>query len=635
MGEQAAGPSPTGDSGALAGTPPGIKLAGLLHAAAGPGERYASWSDDCTVLAAGRWDTVESWCVSRKLAVIRELIRRNPEAGYEAEAAGGLPAVWQKDLIEQVALELAITKNAADKLISLAWTLERRLPLTAAALDSGILNLPKARMVADETAVLSDADAREAEKLAAGTWQGKTWSQIRERIARAVVEVDPAGAEKRREQAEREEARVSFWREHAGTAALAGYGLPTDEALMAHQNIQARALAYKRYGIKEPLDLLRVMAMLDLLNGTDARTRYPEVADDDGGPRGGGGRGPRDGQETGDEPGSGGGASQSGEDESQSDREDPGTDRNAPVPDGDGSSGDGPSGDGNDDDGGYWPSNGGPGNGGPGNGGPGSGGPGNGGAGPGGGGLAANLELTVPLATLLGLAERPGQAHGLGVMDPGLARRLAAQATQNPRRTVEVIVTDEQGRAIGYGKAAQCRKPQDRKPQDRKPRQRRRPERDAPPPAPRMPGRSRDGAAMAAFALAGTGPDGGYGTWRLDIGDLELAVKLVPIPHGDCDHRYESQGYRPGQMLRRLVQVRDGECTMPVCVRHPRGTDFEHAVPWPAGRTCCCNGGARCRRDHRIKQSRGWAVEQLPGGRHQWTTPAGLTYTNDPKQYPV
>ena len=55
--------------------------------------------------------------------------------------------------------------------------------------------------------------------------------------------MDPKGAEKRREAAERETARVRFWREAAGTAALAAYGLPTDAALAANANIAARARA--------------------------------------------------------------------------------------------------------------------------------------------------------------------------------------------------------------------------------------------------------------------------------------------------------------------------------------------------------------------------------------------------------
>ena len=50
---------------------------------------------------------------------------------------------------------------------------------------------------------------------------GKTPGQVAALIARAVVQVDPDGAAKRREQAQREQARVRSWHEHAGTAALA------------------------------------------------------------------------------------------------------------------------------------------------------------------------------------------------------------------------------------------------------------------------------------------------------------------------------------------------------------------------------------------------------------------------------
>jgi hypothetical protein len=230
--------------------------------------------------------------------------------------------------------------------------------------------------------------------------------------------------------------------------------------------------------------------------------------------------------------------------------------------------------------------------------------------------------LTIPLAPLLGLAERPGEAHGLGVLDPGLARRLAAEAARNPRSEFRIVVTDEDGQATGFGLAIRRRSPE-----------------AARPPQSRLgePGPPRDGSPMPAvtFSRAGAGPDGGYGSWTLTIGDAMFTVKLLPIPQGECDHRYESAGYHPSETLRWLVQIRDGECTMPVCVRHPRGCDWEHAVPWPAERTCNCNGGARCRHDHLIKQDPRWSVRQLPGGYHQWTTPSGLSYTKGPKQYPT
>ena len=54
-----------------------------------------------------------------------------------------------------------------------------------------------------------------------------------------------------------------------------------------------------------------------------------------------------------------------------------------------------------------------------------------------------------------------------------------------------------------------------------------------------------------------------------------------------------------------------------------------------AGRTCLCNGGPKCRRDHRLKQDPRWKVDQLPDGTFQWTTPSGRTYITEPTRYPI
>ncbi len=53
------------------------------------------------------------------------------------------------------------------------------------------------------------------------------------------------------------------------------------------------------------------------------------------------------------------------------------------------------------------------------------------------------------------------------------------------------------------------------------------------------------------------------------------------------------------------------------------------------GRTCACNAGARSRRCHKVKQSTGWSVSQPQPGWHQWTTPSGRTYTQEPMKYPA
>ena len=67
------------------------------------------------------------------------------------------------------------------------------------------------------------------------------------------------------------------------------------------------------------------------------------------------------------------------------------------------------------------------------------------------GGFAARLNLTAPLATITGLGWRPGEAAGLGPVDPALLTDLVAQAARHPRTTWCMTVTDDQGHAIAHG----------------------------------------------------------------------------------------------------------------------------------------------------------------------------------------
>jgi hypothetical protein len=204
--------------------------------------------------------------------------------------------------------------------------------------------------------------------------------------------------------------------------------------------------------------------------------------------------------------------------------------------------------------------------------------------------------------TYLGRAQRPGLGHGLGPIDPKLARDLAAAAARSPHSTWCVTVTDAGGIAIGHGCARPARK-----------------RKGKPPPGGvggkgGGPGGPRDGPrdGPAFTPRDDPGAPGGYGTWTLTLPDgRELDVTLLPIPVTDCDHRYESHGYQPSDLLRHLVQVRDGQCTFPCCSRPARESDFEHAAPYDqGGRTCAGNAGARSRRCHKVKQSRG--VDRYP-----------------------
>jgi hypothetical protein len=215
-------------------------------------------------------------------------------------------------------------------------------------------------------------------------------------------------------------------------------------------------------------------------------------------------------------------------------------------------------------------------------------------------GLRADVNLTLPvfllpLLTVLGLADNPGEAGRAGIADPELARQLAASAAAaGDGSRWHLTLTDDLGRPVGHG----CQ----------------------------------DGAA-------GTNP-GKTGTpvaisLPAETGDGTITFQMHPIPlNGDCDHRFEVPGHDPSPLLRHLVQVRDGSCVEPGCARSAVRCDFEHSIPFEkGGRTCLCNGNSKCRRGHGIKQRNNWEAIQV-GGCTTWHTPSGRTYTTGPQQYP-
>jgi hypothetical protein len=592
---------------------PSAALAVALEAASGQEWRCPGATRDEMLGLLRQWQAVESWAAAAKLGVLRALIREDdeplPGGGYH----GDLPDGWTKSLTHQVALALSMPAGSADKLMWLAWNLHALLPGTGALLAGGDLTLAKARAVDGALNLLSDQDAAAAEAMIVPELPGKTYGQVQKLAVQAAVTVDPQAATRRRQDAERTKCRVQVFREETGAAGLSGRDLPTDQTLAAHARVCARAQDYQDSGAfpdNTRMDQYRAAAYLDLLNGIPADVRIAlghldTVTRDT------------------DEPDA---------DEGGADPDDDGGPNDADPPGGpDKGPGDGPGG------GAVRPA------------------PGAGARSP-----LRPADLVLPLATLLGLAERPGEGHGLGPLDPSLCRELAIAAIRSPRTGLCVTVTDGDGIAVGHGCARPHGKPKagtarstaaslnppygthtalglparvnltittDRLAEFR---------------ATGPPGTSapRGSPARNPWSFTSThdpGPPGGYGTWILTLpGGRQFTTALEPVPALTCDHRHESHAYQPNDTLRHLVQVRDYECTFPPCSRHARDSDFEHATPYDkGGRTCACNAGARSRACHQVKQSPGWKVTQPKPGSHQWETPAGRTYTQGPKRYPT
>ena len=283
---------------------------------------------------------------------------------------------------------------------------------------------------------------------------------------------------------------------------------------------------------------------------------------------------------------------------------------------------------------------------------------------------AAKINLTIPLATLLGLADHPGEATGFGPIDATLARGLAAQAAGHPASTWCITVTDADGHPLAHG-CAKPGRPKPEPPRARPPAPGRRargsqPSDTSPPTRDGAPAGQQSGAPPGPVTPPGSGDPapgcspgvssspgigiaalGGYRTWRLRLpgparrepggtGWPELTVDLEPIPVDDCDHRHRTSAHDPSDKLRHLVEIRDGTCSWPPCRRDAARCDYDHTIAFEnGGLTCACNGGPRCRHHHHAKQAHGWKLEQNQPGYHTWTTPAGRRYTAGPATYPV
>jgi hypothetical protein len=538
-------------------------------------------------------------------------------------------------------------------LAELSFALKNRLPLTAAALEDGTLDMGKVRLIASETAVLADEQARAAEAEIAGQWDGLTWGELRDLITAAVINADPEGARRRREEASRD-ARYRFCLDRGAlTATLAGYSLPPADAIRADQRVRARARGYRRHGIEGSFDQLCALAFLDLLTGRDARDRIPQGPAPD--------QDEDDTEAAWDSRLAAGPGEDAGWDDGQiPDDPDAATLTGMPCPDdpapeaeprdgdsrdedgdgrGEGGDGEGEGGDG-EGEGGDGEGEGGDGEGGDGDGpGPGPGGCGGDGGGGGGGaaacddGLAANVDLIIPLADLAGYAQRAGHVRNLGGIDPELARTLAVMAARDPGSVFRVIITGPDRRAVAFGQATPVTPP---------PGGRHTGGTQLPLPSPGLAGDPPDNPdlPLASFTPAPGSPDpasgqDGHGLWRLRIGSTMYTVRLSPVPGpGPCTHHYQAAGYKPGPVLRRLAEVRDGACMLPGCNRSPSRSESEHCQPWPAGRTCSCNLGLNCKKHNLMKKDPNWQVTQKPDGTRTWTTPGGLRYTKKPRTYP-
>lgn len=515
--------------------------------AGGGGHARLGESELIGVLCA--WRRLVGWAQAGEAAAVQALTARRATQAAERRC----PELFDH-VEDEIAAALVLTAWQASRLRATAAGLAA-LPAVHAALEAGQLDYARAGMFTD---LLAGLDAQTAQAIAAALLQagaaGMTTAQLRRRLDRQVADADPTAAERRRRRA-RDDTRVDAWAESSGNAALAGRELAPAEVIAIDRQLTAAARWLQTRGASGTISQLRAAAYTTLLAGHSLATLLPAR-----------GEAARPGTDEGGESDSAVGAAV-GADAASTDAlgaDNPGAENAAES--GDAASAAAERADGipgaadtradrADEPPPSWPQ------------------------------LAGTVNLTMPLDTWMGLADKSGEAAGYGTADPATCRQLAQAMTSGAARWCLTVI-DRQGRAVAH-----------------------------------------------ACATAGAGPAPGPQALRWAAG---LRRKLDYLEDGTCQHRRQTAGHDPSSLLRHLVQVRQRTCSFPGCRRPSTRCDLDHTRAYDqGGRTCECNLSPLCRRHHRAKQAAGWRLEQPQPGILTWHLPHQRSYQQAPEPYPV
>lgn len=518
-----------------------------------------------------------------ELSAVAELTRRR-YAEEEASIANGDPVGQRAGEFasEEIAFQTTCSGHAAGERMELAAAMAARLPAICARMADGAIGSYQAAIAHRATRDLSAGDVATADAILASEAPFLTPEALRRRAARVAMTLDPEAAEKRKKTGAKRR-RVEMWPEESGNAALAGREMDPADALAANAYYDALARALRKGGVPGTLRELRHLAYTDRNTGKDPLDRIGRPAADD-----------RPGRERVQEQDPGAELHDGGYREDEPEGYDPWVD----IDDEDSN----PANNGQEDPG---QQDNGPANGG----GPAPASPRDpvGTADPTGGTptpAPANITILVPVGTLLGWDTAPGEASRLGPLGPQAVRDLVEAASRHPRTRWCVTFTGPDGTAAAHGCA---------------------------------PGRHpwTQPNATGPGERAGPGKQSGFGEQSARTAAFLdwLGAVPEPIARGACDHRHRENRYTPSRKLAHLIRARTVTCPAPACGARAEHNDLDHTVPWPEGPTDECNLSPPCRRHHRVKQARGWKLDQPEPGVMRWTTPSGRSYTTRPTTY--
>ncbi|MGB5168198.1 MAG: DUF222 domain-containing protein, partial [Acidimicrobiia bacterium] len=166
---------------------------------------------------------------------------------------------------------LRLTRRSADAELSFALDLQRRLPQVFESLDSGNIDVRRAKVFDRYTIDLPIATARTIVEAVLPDAPNLTTGQLGARLDRLRMEVEPDAAKERYELAV-DQRRVVIEPTPAGTANLYAFDLPPDRASALMKRLNRAARSLRNDGDQRSMDQLRTDVLLDLCAGSTAES---------------------------------------------------------------------------------------------------------------------------------------------------------------------------------------------------------------------------------------------------------------------------------------------------------------------------------------------------------------------------
>jgi hypothetical protein len=221
---------------------------------------YARLSGDDVVTVTRAWDRLLSHAAGRRYAGVAEIAHcvdplTTERSHFPTEFA-----------TEEVGAALTLTRRRADMELETALDLRHRLPSVATALDSGDIDLAKARLLSRGTAHLETEVALRVTDELLAECPHLTTGQLRARLRKLCVEEDSKDAKKRYERSlsERKVVAEPNWE---GTAALIISQCSPKDVYAARDHINILAKRLKTEDESRSIDELRADVALGLLTG--------------------------------------------------------------------------------------------------------------------------------------------------------------------------------------------------------------------------------------------------------------------------------------------------------------------------------------------------------------------------------